>query len=147
MENKKEIQDELIKISQPLSEIKKENNFSIPADYFKTLSDEIQQKTFVPKNKIVLGFENLFENLFLRYAVSILAIGVVVFFAIHNFTINKYEHDLFTNAETYILDQADASILIDYINETQQNTDLKSKDFIDDNILDIIDEELLIEQL
>ncbi len=147
MENKKEIQDELIKVSQPLSEIKKENNFSIPADYFKTLSDEIQQKTFVPKNKIVLGFETLFETLFLRYAVSILAIGVVVFFAIHNSTNKKYEQDLFTNAETYILDQADASILIDYINETQQNTDSKTKDFIDDNILDIIDEELLIEQL
>jgi len=167
MKSKKEIQDELEKLSPHLAKLKKTDPFKVPDDYFAQMSSEVfekvQEANKVPApepslsffDRLAAGIKTLFQP---RYAVGF---GMVALLLIAVFVFNKGEvntdsmllADLqVTDAQQYLadnIDEFDESLLLDLDLDINQMDGLTGED-LDDEILEELFEDLdeqLLEEL
>lgn len=168
MKSKKEIQDELEKLSPHLAKLKKTDPFKVPDDYFAQMSSEVFEKiqaanevpTAVPSisfaDRIATGFRALFQP---RYAVGF---GMVALLLISVFVFNKGEVNTSSmnfadleveEAQQYLADNIedfDESLLLDLdldINEMEGLTADDLNDEILEELIDDLDEQMLDELL
>ena len=109
MENKKNILDELEKEAPFLSKIKKENHFSTPKNYFKSLPEMISDKKL--NNNTLNSF---FDKLSYRFLVPITAV-VVLFFVVFNFNSSTSSTELTNDQLSELLIEDDYFEMDDYL--------------------------------
>ena len=163
MNNKKEIRDELKDLSPFLSDIKKENAFKVPKDYFKSLPDKILEQVQVSKNtteqtttqsswldRLIEGIAILFQP---RYAVGFATALILIVAAVY---FNQKPGDQFDGSfqlvSQYVednIDEFDADMLWeasvfeaddDFIEEMED--DAGSNEELDELIDELDDDEL-----
>jgi hypothetical protein len=163
MNNKKEIKDELEKLSPFLSEIKKENAFEVPENYFKSLPDKVLEQIQVSKNTTKQSedqagwIDRLIENIVLlfqpKYAVGFATALVFVVASVYIFRKPTDQIDgSYQLASQYIsdhIDEFDVEMIWELsVSETGESTadegidDSSFDEYLDEIIDELDDSEL-----
>lgn len=143
MEKKYNILNEFEELTPKLSEIKKENAFSVPEQYFEEFSAKLITKLNVNKDKKkklnIVYFLQQTQYAIAASLIIVLMISGVYFYrtkTIQTAQNNNVYWDEVLNDNT-IIDKVDESLLVEtYIEETTTN-----KDISEDEITDYIDNE------
>jgi len=162
MKKNKNIQKELQELAPTLSKMKKDNPFKVPVDYFIELPQDIRKHTVEKKDSS--GFLDQILQLLKqhRYAVSFSMISILVLFGFlvfqqGNNSVDQLSLDNFSQQEinefvANNIDEFDEDMILQIALVDQDNTyDLQSHDeldeYIDEYLINEIDEETLEEIL
>lgn len=168
MKSKKEIQDELEKLSPHLAKLKKVDPFKVPDDYFAQMSSEVfekiqaEQKVQTPSpslsitDRLATVFKTILQP---RYAVGFATVALLIAFV---FMYNKDQPNtpsmladniMVEDAQQYLaehIDEFDESLLLSLDLEINQLEGLTTDDLNDDlleELIDDLDEQMLDELL
>ena len=168
MKKKNEIKDELEKLSPFLSEIKKENAFKVPKNYFNSLSEEVLKQVQVTSNSTeqtttasTSWLDRLIENIAVlfqpRYAVGF-ATALILVVAAFYFTQQPggQLNEPYQLASQYVEEHIDdfdaellweASVFEDDLDNTEKANDDLKDDYYFNEIIDELDDTELEELL
>jgi hypothetical protein len=157
MKKNNEIKDELKKLSPFLSDIKKENAFKVPKDYFKSLPDKVLDQIQVSKNTTeqisaqASWIDRLIENIAVlfqpRYAIGFATALILIVAAIY---INQKPVNQLNGSSNLVsqyveenIDEFDAEMLWEAsVFESEENYNDETEDDVgsDEYLEELIDE-------
>ncbi len=144
--------DDLKNIVPKLSDIKKENNFSVPDGYFETFRNRLDEKIQEEDKKSI--FSVFFQIIRPQLALASLMLTVVVigylgvklFIPENSSFQNQYDFADLLEDEIYYMDEAFIlESLMDYSGETRENSNEVSDELMDEIINYLADDEMSLE--
>lgn len=161
MENNNHIREEIENLAPNLSKLEPRKDFIVPENYFYSLSDQIQKKLAIKENKRFSFVFEILHSMFFRYSVGFLVVLMIGFSAYYySRSVHKAKEVQNTVlTEDYVLDNIETDEMVEYVSDkmtaTRHHDNLRkgeknqrlTKDEIEDNLLENIDESTIIEEL
>ncbi len=159
MENKEDIKKELENLAPKLNKIDVRNDFTLPENYFYSLSDQIQEKVKATGTSKTTTFINLMHSKSVQFSLAFM-IFLIIGYGIFNFGRNFYNLRTLKNTiltEEYILENIDPDEMIEFassqvnIPKNHKNGDSgkikQRREEAENNLLENIDESIIIDEL